>query len=1174
MNHDVGTTTRRTSPFGSILVPALGPILVFILATGFSAVAPPSAVSLKISPGSGPAGTSVTVAGGGWTPGNGNPPYVIYWETKGGKQLGSFSPDGSGKFSTHVSIPEGAKPGSHNIIACEGTFEFEACATAAFHVITPPSATPPFTRTPTRTATRTFTPSPTPTPTPSPTPTEPPSVCGDLGLGPDAEVLDFDGGYPATSSVVFEFSSVVEPPTTVRPHSGSNGARSEIGMEFGSALQPITMLFTPKGATAVGMFVGLDTAEYVESEVTARLDAYGFVGDTDVMTPLGSASVSFPPAPTDIKHCLVFRAGENEVIARVEVDYTDAAGTSMADPRWIDDVTLLWAESPLPADEAPPTVEITTPDDGAFFAGGSVDVRARIVEDRQLSDVWYTVNGGGRQETGYAPVAGDPTLYLTGFGLAPGALTPYADNAITVWAQDRAGQQGSDTVTIHFAPPTPTPALDIYINTFEITQAIQCMGDPGCGSNNSIPIVTGKPTLIRVYAAANMPASGISGRLCRTGECIDSLNRINVQPSTDPVADFRDDLAETINFMLPPSWVQRGRQQFSIEVNPGLADAPECCSDNNRWDDSFYSVAESKRLDVKMIRIRANGITSTNAARWEAVGYLRYVYPTGNIHIWTRDGDASMTSDYDYTDTSGSGCGDGWDGLLDDLWWHNFWNDDPVDWYRYYGMVDEGVPHAYHGCGYTPGDEAGGIVNTTAVHYTDFAGEIAAQEIGHNHGRRHAPGCGAGRPDRTYPAGTDIYGNAGISTIGAWGVDLRTLTLRPPDSNYDFMGYCNSAGQTWVGPYTYRALLGALRSIALNPSPGAGHLLSLAMGLQAPPEVLVGSVWVTPDTATLTRPFYRDLLPADQTLPPADEGDYAVDLLDGAGTSLRRGFFDFTVLSNDEDANGGPLHIILPWAPGTASIAISRDGRVLLEVPVSSSPPTVRLLNPNGGERWGARGTQRLAWEGSDPDGDPLTYNLQISSDGGETWSTLALFLTDTTYEVRLDELAGTEHGRVRIIASDGVNTASDESDADFSITRKGPQIAILNPDDGAAYASGGEVVLQGEAIDYEDGSVADSAFEWTSDRDGELGRGPTLWALPLSAGRHRINLTVTDNDGNSVSDSVVITIGEAGRPPRTTPLIQGLAIAGLCLIAVAGGGLVVIALRKRRPREAALGSR
>ncbi|MFO0671589.1 MAG: M66 family metalloprotease [Polyangiaceae bacterium] len=67
-------------------------------------------------------------------------------------------------------------------------------------------------------------------------------------------------------------------------------------------------------------------------------------------------------------------------------------------------------------------------------------------------------------------------------------------------------------------------------------------------------------------------------------------------------------------------------------------------------------------------------------------------------------------------------------------------------------------------------------------------------ELGHAHGRPHAPCGGATDPDPKYP-----YPNAGI---GAWGYSVVTRTLQPP-TLHDQMSYCAPA---WQSDYTYRAL--------------------------------------------------------------------------------------------------------------------------------------------------------------------------------------------------------------------------------------------------------------------------------------------------------------------------------------------------------------------------------
>lgn len=49
--------------------------------------------------------------------------------------------------------------------------------------------------------------------------------------------------------------------------------------------------------------------------------------------------------------------------------------------------------------------------------------------------------------------------------------------------------------------------------------------------------------------------------------------------------------------------------------------------------------------------------------------------------------------------------------------------------------------------------------------------------------------------------------------------------------------------------------------------------------------------------------------------------------------------------------------------------------------------PTVAIAAPRGGEVW--RGSKTLRWSGVDPDKDTLTYDVELSSDGGKEWKTV-----------------------------------------------------------------------------------------------------------------------------------------------------------------------------------------
>jgi hypothetical protein len=89
-------------------------------------------------------------------------------------------------------------------------------------------------------------------------------------------------------------------------------------------------------------------------------------------------------------------------------------------------------------------------------------------------------------------------------------------------------------------------------------------------------------------------------------------------------------------------------------------------------------------------------------------------------------------------------------------------------------------------------------------------------EVGHAHGRDHAP-CGLeGQPaDRNFP-----YGGA---SIGVWGYGIVDKRLRSPSDHKDFMSYCDPI---WVSDYTYRGLFERISYV--NYFFGVGEPLTVA----------------------------------------------------------------------------------------------------------------------------------------------------------------------------------------------------------------------------------------------------------------------------------------------------------------------------------------------------------
>ena len=87
-----------------------------------------------------------------------------------------------------------------------------------------------------------------------------------------------------------------------------------------------------------------------------------------------------------------------------------------------------------------------------------------------------------------------------------------------------------------------------------------------------------------------------------------------------------------------------------------------------------------------------------------------------------------------------------------------------------------------------------------------------AHEVGHAHGREHAPCMLLGQPsDPNYP-----YDGA---ALGVWGWDGPNGVLEDPNANTDIMGYCKP---NWISDYTFDGLLE--RSLLVNQAGMADEL--------------------------------------------------------------------------------------------------------------------------------------------------------------------------------------------------------------------------------------------------------------------------------------------------------------------------------------------------------------
>ena len=330
--------------------------------------------------------------------------------------------------------------------------------------------------------------------------------------------------------------------------------------------------------------------------------------------------------------------------------------------------------------------------------------------------------------------------------------------------------------------------------------------------------------------------------------------------------------------------------------------------------------------------------------------------------------------------------------------------------------------------------------------------------------------------------------------------------------------------RSWA--HVYRTLMGI--------DPATGRPLGAARAA-AEQDLLLVSGSIAPSGAGSFGRFAR-VTKSPPAAGPA--GEYAVEIQAASGSVLASQSFpvDLSILQGSSFLSGFPFVAQLPWTAGASRVVLRKGSQVLATRAVSAGVPTVRLSSPVGGES--LSGTATVAWSGSDPDGDALTYSVDFSADGGTTWLPLATRLATTTFAWNTAISPGTKAGRIRVVASDGVNEGRDASPASFTVASKDPAVAVTSPADGTVVAPGTPVTFEGTGFDLEDGLLPGSSLAFVSSRDGLLGTGETVAAPALSPGLHAITLTATDRDGNRGTASVSVNVFSPSAAPSAVRFV------------------------------------
>ncbi|MEP7356073.1 MAG: hypothetical protein ABI847_02400, partial [Anaerolineales bacterium] len=401
----------------------------------------------------------------------------------------------------------------------------------------------------------------------------------------------------------------------------------------------------------------------------------------------------------------------------------------------------------------------------------------------------------------------------------------------------------------------------------------------------------------------------------------------------------------------------------------------------------------------------------------------------------------------------------------------------------------------------------------------------AAHEIGHTLGRSHPVTkgsdaanrmCGQSEDDSSYPYDYAQIG-ADSSTEGFDGGDAslhQPKRLYPGAQWYDVMSYC---AKQWISDYTYE---GMYQYMLAHPSlPVTPQSLAAAPSLSGNWLSVIGTIVTGTTSAAINQALHLTSIDA---LPPLAPGAYALRLLNGSNAVLTD--YAFT----PEEVDGVPTLLsfnqVVTLTAGAAHLQLIRlaDSAVLASRSLPTHSPNISNVTLPGAPN-PVTGVVTVNWTASHPDGLPLTFDLYYDR-AGSLPQPVKLGVTGSTAAVDTALLGGGT-GAIRVVASDGFNSTPASSPS-FTMANKPPVPIIDAPGTGLHIHYGQLVNFSGEALDYQDGSVAASGLHWTG-RAGALATGG-LWSKDdLPVGTNVITLTAQNSVGLSASLAITVVVDD-----------------------------------------------
>jgi hypothetical protein len=582
----------------------------------------------------------------------------------------------------------------------------------------------------------------------------------------------------------------------------------------------------------------------------------------------------------------------------------------------------------------------------------------------------------------------------------------------------------------------------------EVTQAIQ-------DTANSVPVVAGKATIVRVYLSYyKTPGLTIRGTLRAQLQLagsspvvLPSIADVFLDPAqAGDTTSKRKDVALSLNFLLPAAVVAQGQLTVSLE---SVTDAATSAS-------LFVAYATSTTVNVHAshpLRVRVLSVRYTQQTRppgppttfvaattdlQHLQSWLGRAYPVAEV-IWSSGTiDSNKAAPFTSGDVNAQlaairaqDVAAGTDKRT-----------------HYYGIVADGgffMQGSAAGIPSTPDPSTVASGPTGPADWGwDFDGSYGdwygGHELGHTFGRFHPGFClGESSNDPNYPYVQGQLANSDSSFVGfdvgdsALGIAMAAY---PGTAWHDVMTYCPFQ---WLSDYTYKGIKARLADEDALPAGAVLAVPALAVANSGgPPDRrfpelsaeepeptdqtlihVVARVNLTRRQGTIE---FVNPLPSGAPSTPEPGSEVLVRVLRADGTLLEELPVEVKLDSElgPRDDRTGLVDATLPVDPDARMLELVIGGQTVDVFRAAAHPPT----GPTAGRVAVDEYVLHLTWYPGPTADAKHTYTVQASTDDGETWHTLGIGLTEPSISIDKNQFERGRAVRLRVLATDGFTSS------------------------------------------------------------------------------------------------------------------------------------------------------